>query len=184
MKEIRTKRIKFRELELSDVDNLQMIFSDSIAMKFYPSTKSVSATLEWINWNIESYRENGFGLWALLDKVTGEFLGQCGLILQRDVDGVDEIEIGYLLVRKYWGNGLATEAASACRNYAFSELGCERVISLINPKNIPSISVAERIGLVLVKKIQRWETTTSVYMQSSTSYNKSIVTDSPINALL
>ncbi len=169
MIEIETERLKFRELTHSDVDNLQKIFSDPVAMRFYPSTKSESETLEWINWNMRSYQNNGFGLWALFDKVTGEFVGQCGLVLQRDVEGVDEIEIGYLLAHKFWGRGLATEAAIACRDFAFYKLDCSRVVSLIAPENISSIRVAERIGMSLEKSVERWGKTVSLYSHTNPS---------------
>ncbi len=163
---LETGRLNFRELTPADVANLQKIFSDPVAMEFYPSTKSKAETLEWIDWNIQSYQESGFGLWALIDKGSGEFVGQAGLILQQNVDGADETEIVYLLERKYWGNGFATEAASSCRDLAFSRFDCERVISLIDPKNFPSIRVAGRIGMVLEKNVQRWGKTVDVYFQS------------------
>lgn len=60
---LETGRLNFREFTPSDVINLQKIFSDPVAMEFYPSTKSEDETLEWIDWNIQSYQENGFGLW-------------------------------------------------------------------------------------------------------------------------
>ena len=162
---LETRRLNFRELTPSDVLNLQKIFSDPVAMEFYPSTKSEAETLEWIDWNNQSYQQNGFGLWALIDKDSSKFVGQAGLILQQNVDGADETEIAYLLVRKYWGNGFATEAALSCRDLAFSRFDCERVISLIDPKNIPSIRVAGRIGMVLEKNVQRWGKTVDVYFQ-------------------
>ena len=164
---LETRRLNFRELTSSDVINLQKIFADPVAMKFYPSTKSEEEILDWIDWNIQSYQENGFGLWALIDKSTGEFVGQSGLILQNNVDGVDETEIAYLLERKYWGNGFATEAASRCRDLAFSRFACDRVISLIDPNNIRSVRVAERIGMALEKNVQRWGKTVDVYFQLS-----------------
>lgn len=173
-RELETERLKFRDLNRSDIDNLQDIFTDPVAMEYYPSTKTESETLEWIDWNIKSYQENGYGLWALINKCTGDFVGQCGLILQLDVDGIDEIEVAYLLVRKYWGNGFATEAAAASRDFAFSKLACKRVISLIDPKNLPSLRVAERNGLVYEKNVTRWEKSISVYVQPNTSYNKSL----------
>jgi len=172
--ELETERLNFRDLNPSDIDNLQEIFTDPVAMKYYPSTKTESETLEWIDWNIKSYQENGYGLWALVNKGTGVFVGQCGLILQRDVDGIDEIEVAYLLVRKYWGNGFATEAAAACRDFAFSKLACKRVISLIDPNNLASLRVAERNGLEYEKNVTRWEKTIGVYVQPNTGYHNSL----------
>ena len=68
LRELETERLKFRDLNRSDIDNLQEIFTDPVAMEYYPSTKTESETLEWIDWNIKSYQENGYGLWALINK--------------------------------------------------------------------------------------------------------------------
>jgi len=68
-------------------------------------------------------------------KSTSEFIGYCGLTLFPDIDGTAEIEIGYRLIRKFWGYGFATEATSAVRDYAFSELKLTRLVALIEPSN-------------------------------------------------
>jgi RimJ/RimL family protein N-acetyltransferase len=149
-----------RQFTRDDVDNLLGIFSDSIAMQYYPSTKSREETEEWIYRNLESYQKYGIGLWAAILKDSNEFAGQCGLVVQR-VDGKTEIEIGYLFLRKYWGQGLATEAALACRNYGFTSLNFTRLISLINPNNMPSRRVAEKIGMTLEKEV-KWEKTGNI----------------------
>ncbi len=68
------------------------------------------------------------------------------------VDDLPEVEIGYLFLRKYWGQGLATEAAAACRDYGINRLGYTRLISLIDPANIASKRVAEKIGMAFEKE--------------------------------
>src|SRR5690606_21550114 len=83
---------------------------------------------------------------ALIDKNTGNFVGQCGLLTQV-IDGNTEIEIGYHLLPSYWGKGYATEAAMACKRYAFDHLNINSVISIIHVDNAPSQRVAERIGM-------------------------------------
>jgi RimJ/RimL family protein N-acetyltransferase len=158
-----SERLIFRELNVDDVGSLRKIFADPIAMKFYPSTKSEEETLKWIEWNQNSYRECGVGLWALSEKSSGNFIGQCGLIRQQDVAGTDEMEIGYLLVRDYWGVGYATEAAAASWRFGYSTLGLRRAVSLIGPDNQASIRVAERIGMRYEKTIDRWEKSIAVY---------------------
>ena len=107
-----TNRLLLRRLTLDDVDNLLGIFSDPEAMRYYPATKSRKETIEWIDWNLKSYSEYGFGLWAVIRKDTSTFAGQCGLIMQRNVDGRDEVEIGYSFLREQWNSGFATEAAT------------------------------------------------------------------------
>jgi RimJ/RimL family protein N-acetyltransferase len=84
-------------------------------------------------------------------KADRKFAGDCGLVHQQ-VDGATEVEVGYALARNYQGQGLATEAARACLDYAFSDLGLQRVISLIRPENLPSRRVAERNGMSVEKE--------------------------------
>lgn len=161
-----TERLILRKMFQNDIRNLLEIFSDPIAMKYYPSTKNESETMEWIKWTQKNYEEYGVGLWIVEDKVTGEFLGQCGIVPQ-EVEGVTEMEIGYLFVRRFWGKGYATEAALACKNYGFERLNLSKMISLIKVDNIPSTKVAERIGMKMLKKINKWGKEVFVYSVST-----------------
>jgi [ribosomal protein S5]-alanine N-acetyltransferase len=161
---LETERLALRAMTMADVDDLMEIFGDPEAMRYYPSTKSRAEAEGWVRWVRDSYAANGFGLWLATMKETGEFAGQCGLMLQ-DVDGVVEPEIGYLFLRRLWGRGLATEAASACRDHAFGALGFDRVISLPDPANLASRRVAEKVGMTLEQEvwIERWGKAACVY---------------------
>jgi RimJ/RimL family protein N-acetyltransferase len=158
---LETERMVLRRMEMSDVDDLMGIFADSEAMRYYPSTKTRREAEDWVRWTLSSYRDHGFGQWVAILKDSGEFAGQCGLTVQ-EVEGKDEVEIGYLFLRKFWGRGLATEAASAARDHGFG-LGYERLVSLIDPRNRPSRRVAERVGLTLEKEIWKWNKKICVY---------------------
>lgn len=93
------------------------------------------------------------------------------LILQRDVAGRDEVEIGYLFLREFRREGLATEAAVACREFGFGPMGQNRLISLIDPRNIASIRVAEKVGMRREATIERWDKAMAVYaMQNPSVY--------------
>ena len=162
MKVFETERLILRQMNMDDVENLQGIFSDPEAMRFYPGTKDEKETREWITRVMNSYEKNGFGLWIALFKDTLDFAGQCGLILQ-EVEGRNEVEIGYLFLRKYWNRGLATEAAAGCRNYGLNKLGYKRLISLIDPGNLPSRRVAEKVGMKLEKEVIKWDKPILVY---------------------
>jgi RimJ/RimL family protein N-acetyltransferase len=162
---LETERLRLREMDLNDVDNLQGIFSDPEAMRYYPGTKDIDETIGWIKWNTDSYRTNGFGLWIATFKDSNEFAGQCGLIVQ-EVEGSREIEIGYLFLRKHWNKGLATEAARACRDYGIDK-GYSRLISLIDPRNVPSCRVAEKMGMSLEKEIIKWAKRVYLYSLKS-----------------
>jgi RimJ/RimL family protein N-acetyltransferase/predicted nucleotidyltransferase len=147
-----TDRLFLRKMTMDDVDHLQKIFSDPIAMQYYPKTFDIDETKAWIQQVLNNYEKHGAGLWACHLKSTGEFVGQCGLFFQPNIDGRDEVEVYYLFVRKFWHQGLATEAAYGTMKYAREKLGIKRLISLIRPENIPSRRVAGRNNMVPEKE--------------------------------
>lgn len=150
---LQTERLFLRQLTLDDIDLLCGIFSDPVAMQHYPKTLDLEETKSWIQTILGNYAKYGAGMWACHLKTTGEFVGQVGIHFHPDVDGQFEVEVGYLLLREYWHNGYATEAARASINYARDKLGHKRIISLIKPENTPSRRVAERNGLEIEKEI-------------------------------
>lgn len=143
---LETPRIRLREYTHDDLDELAAMFADEELMRFYSRPKSRDDSLAWIEWNLGLYKERGFGLWVMESVDTAEFLGDCGLTPQM-VEGTTHIEVGWHTKRQYWKQGLATEAARACRDYAFNELGLNRLISIIHPANIASRRVAEKLGM-------------------------------------
>jgi [ribosomal protein S5]-alanine N-acetyltransferase len=149
---LETPRLRLREFVPQDVDTLLAVLGDPVAMQYYPAAFDRREVEEWIERNRSRYESDGYGLWAMLLKDSGELIGDCGCFL-RDVAGRDEIEIGYHVRRDLWGNGYATEAAQACMQYAFTKLGVDCVISLIRPENVQSIRVAEKNGLTCEKII-------------------------------
>ncbi|AFY81499.1 GNAT family N-acetyltransferase [Oscillatoria acuminata] len=159
---LETKRLILREMTPHDVDDLLEILSDPETMQFYPQRFDHKMTQAWIERNIQRYAQDGFGLWALIFKENGKLIGDCGLVVQ-EVEGIEEIEIGYHIRRDLWGKGLATEAAQACRYFGFGQLGFNQLISLINPANIASRRVAEKNGMKLIKEIEWRNQPTCVY---------------------
>src|SRR5579862_1505417 len=151
MKILETSRLILREFELQDADALARVIGDPETMRFYPSHYDQAGVEQWIARNRQRYAENGHGLWAMVLKASGEMIGDCGLTVQQ-VDGVYEIEIGYHVRRDLWGQGMATEAAAACRDWGFANLRVDRLISLIRTENLPSRRVAEKNGLTLWKQ--------------------------------
>lgn len=141
-----TPRLILREMTGADLDDIAALLGDKEVMRYYPRPRNRDEASDWIEWNLGLYRDHGFGLWAMTRRVNGEFVGDCGLTLQH-VDGVDEVEVGYHVRASLQGNGYATEAATACRNFARDVLGLRRLIAIINPANLPSQRVAEKIGL-------------------------------------
>jgi ribosomal-protein-alanine N-acetyltransferase len=149
---IRTARLSLREFVTQDADALSRILSDPETMRYYPAPYDRAGVEGWIARNIERYRDDGVGLWAIELTEAHELIGDCGILLQ-EVDGEHLYEIGYHLRRDFWGQGLATEAAVACRDWAFENLKTDRMISLIRPENVPSRRVAERNGMTIWKEV-------------------------------
>src|SRR5437667_5078766 len=148
---LETGRLILREFCPSDIGPLAEILSDAQTMCFYPAPFDHAEVQDWIERNCQRYRKDGFGLWAMVLKSSGEMVGDCGLV-QQEVDGEELVEIGYHVRRDLWGNGLATEAAQASRDLGFSKSGIERLISLIRPENQPSRRVAEKTGMTVEKE--------------------------------
>jgi ribosomal-protein-alanine N-acetyltransferase len=154
MQILETSRLILREFCPDDADAIARVLSDPETMRFYPAPYDRTGVEEWIGRNLYRYTKDGHGLWAMILTANGDLIGDCGLIVQ-NVDGVDQVEIGYHVRRDLWRQGLATEAARACRDYGFSHLSVERLISLIRPENLPSRRVSEKNGMTVWKETTR-----------------------------
>lgn len=142
--DLQTERLRFREMSENDLDAMAQLLGDPRVMRYYPRPKTRQEAQRWIAWNQANYRELGFGLW-IIETVDGEFVGDCGLTMQQ-VDGERDVEVGYHVRVKFQNQGLGTEAARAAKAVAVDH-GVKRLIAIINPENVPSQRVAEKIGL-------------------------------------
>src|SRR5947209_3466047 len=106
-------------------------------MLFYLRPFTRPEVEDWIIRNRRRYVEDGHGLWAVVLKETGNFIGDCGLVTQ-DVESEKLVEVAYHVHRDHWNRGYATEAARACMAYGFDALNLEKIISLIRPENLAS----------------------------------------------
>lgn len=145
-RKLETERLYLRELVPSDYDALCSILQDEDTMYAYEGAFCEAEVQEWLDRQIARYQKWGFGLWAVILKETGELIGQCGLTMQ-PWKNTEVLEIGYLFNRNFWHRGYASEAAAACRKYAFEVLKAEEVCSIIRDTNIPSRNVAKRNGM-------------------------------------
>ena len=145
---LETPRLILREMTQADFPALTEILQDREAMFAYEHAFSDEETQAWLDRMLERYRTDGFGLWAVVRKETGEMVGQCGLtwqsFAQRRV-----LEIGYLFQRRHWKKGYAIEAARACKHYAFETLHANEVFSIIRDNNVASMNVAIRNGMTI-----------------------------------
>lgn len=145
---LETERLYLREMTQADYPSLCQILQDEQAMHAYEGAFSDAETQAWLDRQLSRYQEWQFGLWAAVLKETGKMIGQCGLTMQPWKDQ-EVLEIGYLFQRAYWHRGYATEAARACRDYAFQVLNADEVCSIIRNTNTASQKVAMRNGMTV-----------------------------------
>ena len=120
-------------------------------MKYYEKPYDEKGVSRWLDWCIESYRENGFGLWAIELKESGEFIGDCGISLQ-SIDGEILHEIGYHINKNHWRRGYAKEACKAVKDWFFENTEHPCVYSYMNKENIASYSTAKANGMTRIKE--------------------------------
>lgn len=144
---LETERLYMRRLEPSDLEALKAILQDEETMYAYEGAFSDEEAQQWLDRQLERYKQHSdIGLWAVILKETGKLIGQCGLTMQ-NWNGREVLEIGYLFRRDCWHHGYATEAAIACKKYAFEVLKADEVCSIIRDTNNASVNVALRNGM-------------------------------------
>lgn len=143
-----TPRLGLRELTEADLPALRAILQDAETMSAYEGAFDEQMVQDCLARMRRRYRDDGFGMWAVILRETGEMIGQCGITRQH-ILGQDVLEVGYLFNRAYWHRGYAVEAATACRDHAFDRLGADRVHAQIRDTNIASMNVAIRLGMTV-----------------------------------
>lgn len=143
---IETERLILRKMDNGDYSALCKILQDEDVMYAYEHAFSDDEVDAWLKKQLVRYETDGIGLWAVVLKENGEVIGQCGLAKQLWW-GENVVEVGYLFRKDFWHKGYATEAAVACKDYAFNRLGEKRVYSIIRDLNLPSRRVALRNGM-------------------------------------
>jgi len=139
---------------MDDLNALFRLYSDPEIRRYFPEgVLTLEETKEELEWHMNGHpKYPELGLWATIHKETGRFIGRCGL-LPWEIDEKLEIEIAYLLDKSFWHQGLATEAAQGLLKYGFEKLKLSRLICLIDPDNLASQRVAEKIGMTLEREV-------------------------------
>ena len=143
-----TERLVLRHLELDDLESLYALYRDPEMREFYPDgVRTLAETKEELDWFLNGHpRHPTLGLWATIERSSGAFLGRCGL-LPWQIDGTSEIELAFMIDKRRWREGLATEAARGIIAYARAELTLQRLICLVMPGNAASAGVATKVGM-------------------------------------
>lgn len=146
---IKTDRLYLREFVKEDFKTLCSILQNPNVMYAYEHAFSIEECQQWLEKQLLRYKQDGFGLWAVVLKETGMVIGQCGLTFQ-EYNNDKVLEIGYLFNQTYWHQGFAIEAAKACKEYAFTTLHQKEVYSIIRDTNIASKNVAIKNGMIKI----------------------------------
>ncbi len=148
---LETDRLFLREMNIDDFDALFKVLADRDIMQHYPYTFDEKRVSDWIERNMNRYRENGFGLWAVCLKDTREMIGDCGLTLQI-IEGEMLPEIGYHIRADHQRKGYAKEATAAVRDWAFANTDYPALYSYCKYTNVGSYKTAESIGMHFEKE--------------------------------
>ena len=140
-----TERLLLRGFEARDFDAYAEMMADPEVARFLSDGKPLSRPDAWRQLAMFAghWVLRGFGVWAVEERATGEFIGRVGCM---QPEGWPGFELAYTLARPAWGRGYAREAAAAGLAYARETLGRESIISIIRPANAPSIRVATALG--------------------------------------
>jgi ribosomal-protein-alanine N-acetyltransferase len=145
-----TKRFLLREILASDAQDMFELDSDPEVHKYLGNkpVKTIQEVEQTIQLIRAQYEENGIGRWAIIDKLTNEFIGWSGLKLEQQLrKEFHYYDIGYRLKRKYWGQGIATETAIASLKYGFEPLELEEICAAADTDNKASNHILSKIGL-------------------------------------
>ena len=142
-----TERLTARPLEPDDLSALLEVYGDEDAMRWVGDGRAITEAecVQWLEVTANNYRQRGYGMAALVDRESGDVVGFCGLV---HPGGQAEAEIKYALKRKWWGLGLASEAASAMLRYGARVHGLQKIIATTAPQNTASHRVLEKAGMV------------------------------------
>ena len=148
---LETARLALRPLTFDDLDELAPMLGDAEGLIHWGPPLSRDEAREWIERNRRRYAADGFGRCAVVLRSTGELVGDAGLI-RTLVEGQPEVELGWIVSRAHRGEGIATEAAAAWRDYALDTLGLDRIVSMVSDANVASRRVAERLGMTVERE--------------------------------
>lgn len=148
---IETKRLLLRQCTMDDMDAYLCFWNDPEVMKHIGDGTwggGEEVVKEVLSKNLSFYDSNpGFGFWGVCEKSSGNVIGEAGLV---PIEESNEIEAGYLLARRYWGQGFGEEILRGLLEYGFSSLGLSEIIAVAHPDNAASIHLMKKCGLVYV----------------------------------
>jgi ribosomal-protein-alanine N-acetyltransferase len=150
---LETERLVLRPIREDDLEHLLALWNDAEVMRYIGSgnVRTSKETEDRMQRLLSHWREHGFGYWALFSKADGCFAGSCGVAY---LHGLADAELGYSVARRYWGQGLATEAAARVLRHAFEVLRLPRVLAVAQVGNVASQKVLLKLGMTFQRADQ------------------------------
>ncbi len=148
MHELETARLHLRPLTLDDLMAHHHLVGSDPKVTWHGKALTLEESQADLEHRIHHWDEHGFGMWAVVEKETGNLIGHAGLQM---LEHTGEVEVGYYLGRPAWGKGIATEAGAACIRYGFETLRLRQIVAVVRPKNSASQKVLSKLGFQYVQ---------------------------------
>ena len=132
--------------------DLRRMDQNDAFMEKLGGVRDEAGTAVYLKQNLKHWADHGFGMWMLRDAATTAVIGRA-ILRHLDVEGVDEVEVGYGLMPEYWGQGLATEVARACVRIGRDQFGLRSLVAITRPINTASQRVMLKAGLVYERDV-------------------------------
>jgi len=173
---LRTARLLLRPWAAGDAEALFTILGEKDILRYFPNPAppSLEKVQKYIAHHLTGWQERGYGHWAILSREDGGLLGWSGL---EYLPEIKQTEVAYLLSRRVWGKGFATEAARAAIRFRFERAGLEKIIGLVHPDNTRSIRVLEKCGLTFSDRITLWGLELCRYRIGNPLYKGDLIND-------
>jgi ribosomal-protein-alanine N-acetyltransferase len=167
---LRTARLELRPFTDADLPAAHRIYRDPEVMRYvgHGPVGGEHETRGMLAAYAAHQAAHGFSFWAVIERAGGALIGDAGLFLSQGSG--PEVEVGYTFARRAWGRGYATEAARACLDVAFGQLGLDEVIALVVPDNARSLSVIARLGMAPDGRRHAYGREHLVFRQSATQW--------------
>jgi RimJ/RimL family protein N-acetyltransferase len=155
---LETERFWIRTLSENDVDGMFELDSNPNVHTYLGNKpiQTIEEAAQYVKLIQQQYESFGIGRWAIIDKANGDFVGWTGFkfITEPINNHVNFYDLGYRLIERYWGKGVATETARACLSYGFEKLNLTEVYGMCHIDNKASKNVLQKCGLQLIEEFE------------------------------
>lgn len=165
---LETPRLWLQALGEEHFEEAAALYGDADVMRYINKGKGRTRdeSRERMDAMIRHWAEHAFGMWALFHKDTGGFVGRCGLCY---LDKTLDVELGYTLHKKFWRQGLATEASRACLRFGFDVVGLKEIVAITTAENLGSQAVMRKLGMTFDRLARYYETEVLLFRLASTN---------------